>query len=503
MTIPLATLISAGTSDDYLAKMLSAASTLGLSTTSWQEGDPSLTILEIMADVMAARDASVETTFIEGGLLDFAAQPTVTPEPIRGVVYTPGWLDTTADQLFDTQRLPASYAAASVSFVNSTGQTITYVAGTYHVQDATGVSTYTNQTKIMIPVGASGPFSMAADTIGAGQIAPTTAVVQVPLLTATIVAGSFIQGDDTESNSSLVVRCRDKFQTLSLGGPAGAYDYFARTVPAEDASTVSSGLRTTPLYPCTKTLVVAATGGPLSTPDVAMYCANASGAYIARESYTDSVDYNVTGAVIGAGFVTITTSVNHGYSNGDSVYLTSIGGITGLNNDATNPTWQATVTGLATFTVPATATGGFTSGGTVYRVSDLDLIKRNLLAYCVPEGIIASVSSAVADNVTIAWYATIKAAGATQAFVDTANAAITSFISSLPIGGYTVTGGMGIPFGVIVGTVWACDPINVVAVHARIAGVLDTDYVMSGPSHVAGITSLGPTLITDAAITVV
>lgn len=502
MTIPISTLIAPGTADDYLAKMLAAATTLNLSVTSWQEGDPSLTILEIMADVMAARDASIETTFIEAGLLDFAALPTVTPEPVRGIIFTPGWLDMTADQMFDTQRLEATYAICTVTFANSTGSTITYPVGTYHATDAVGVGSFSNTTILTIPSGASGPFVLTSDVIGAGQIAPTAATVQVPLLTAT-VAG-FAQGSDYESNALLVIRCRDKFQTLSLGGPAGAYDYFARTIPSEDASTVSSGLRTTPSAPCTKTLMVATTGGPLSTPDVAMYCANASGAYAVADTYTDSIAYAVANAVNHTTDVTITTTLAHGYSTGDNVYLVGVGGYTGLDNTDTNPTWQISNVTTYGFRVPATALGGYTSGGTVYRVSDCDLIKRNLLNYCVPEGILCGVATAVADNVTIAWYATIKAAGATQAFVDKANTAITSFLASLPIAGYTVTGGKGIPFGVIVGTVWAQDPINVVAVHVRIAGVLDTDYVMSGSNHVAGITSLAPTLITQTAyITVV
>ena len=496
--IPISTLLQPSTADAYLAKMISVAQSLQLSTTSWQEGDPTLTILEIMADVLASRDAEVETAFVASGLLDFAADPAVTPEPVRGEIYTPGWLDMTADQLFDTQRLPSTYAVMSVSFVNTTGQTLTFVTGTYHVQDPSGLSTYSNTTDLTIPAGSSGPVQLQADVIGAGQVIPSVAVVQVPLLAVTFVPGTFAQGQDTESNASLVTRSRGRFKTLSLGGPAAAYDYFAKTIPSETPAKVKSGLRTVPLSAVTKTLVQPVTGGPMGAVDMSIVAACAAGAYAVAQSYTDSVAYHVSGAVVGVGLVTITTTVAHGYTNGDSVYLSGIGGITGINNSETNPTWQLTVTGLNTFTVPASASGGYSSGGTAYRVSDLDLVKRNFATYCQPEGILVGLSSAVADNVTLEWYATIKATGATQAFVNKVNAAIAGYIASIPIGGYPITGGQGIPFGVLVGTIWAQDPINVVAVHVKIAGVLDTDYAMSSALSVAGITSLTPTLITDS-----
>ena len=53
MTIPVDQLIVPSTSDQYLAKMLQVAQTIGLTVTTWQEGDPSLTILEILSDVQA------------------------------------------------------------------------------------------------------------------------------------------------------------------------------------------------------------------------------------------------------------------------------------------------------------------------------------------------------------------------------------------------------------------------------------------------------------------
>ena len=505
MTLDVDTLMQAGASDDYLAKLLAVAGALGLSTTSWQEGDPTLTIYESISDVLASRDSAVETPIVKGLLLDFAADPSVTPEPVRGVIYQGGWLDLTADQLFSTYRLPATRATVGLMFTNSTGITLTYPAGTYHVQDAAGASTYSNVDDLTVPTGISGPFVAQCDTVGGGQVAPTQPVAPVVNLTMSIASGSFSQGVDTESNANLVARSRGKFKTFSLGGPSGAYDYIARSIPVETPAVVSSGLRMVPASPVTRTMKVPATGGPLATPDVTLYVACASGEYDAAEQYTDAVSMVIDAAVPNIlGYVTITTHTNHGYTSGDNVCVRGLGGIVGADNTAANPTWPITKTGDATFTVPASATGSYTSGGTCYRVSDLDLVKRNLQYYVVPDGILLDLRSAVADNLTVEWGIEVRAAGANQALVTKINAAITTFLQSIiPIGGVPVIGGNGVPFSAIIGTIWQQDPTNIVGAHVKLAGVLDTDWVMSGASSVVNLTSLTPTLISDSARIVV
>ncbi len=64
----------------------------------------------------------------------------------------------------------------------------------------------------------------------------------------------------------------------------------------------------------------------------------------------------------------ITTSVNHGYTTGDQVVISSVGGTVQLNR---NTAYTITVTGVTTFTldgIDATAYSAYTSGGTVAKV---------------------------------------------------------------------------------------------------------------------------------------
>lgn len=71
MPIGIDELITPVTEDEVLASMLSVAATLGLSTTSWQSGQPSHTLLRIVARAIAST-LSVGSTVTRGGLLDLS-----------------------------------------------------------------------------------------------------------------------------------------------------------------------------------------------------------------------------------------------------------------------------------------------------------------------------------------------------------------------------------------------------------------------------------------------
>jgi len=70
-----------------------------------------------------------------------------------------------------------------------------------------------------------------------------------------------VDGQNYESNNNLVIRCRERLQSLSPGGPSGAYDYFAKTIPTEDPPKVKSGLRSIPNNSVTRTKIIPVTGG--------------------------------------------------------------------------------------------------------------------------------------------------------------------------------------------------------------------------------------------------
>lgn len=96
---------------------------------------------------------------------------------------------------------------------------------------------------------------------------------------------------------------------------------------------------------------------------------------IRNDAHVTETAVNVTGATK-ANPVEITTSGAHGFSTGDEVFLTAIGGMT----EITEERWLITVTGATTFTlqdqvdgtnVDGTAYTTYTSGGTAARVFTL------------------------------------------------------------------------------------------------------------------------------------
>lgn len=96
---------------------------------------------------------------------------------------------------------------------------------------------------------------------------------------------------------------------------------------------------------------------------------------------------NITQAANGV----VTTASNHGYSTGDQVLISGVGGMTEVNNSAIQP-YTITVTGVATFqlNINTLAFGAYTTGGTVSRV-----------AYVGPIGITAIAQDAVGTVTTL------------------------------------------------------------------------------------------------------
>lgn len=89
------------------------------------------------------------------------------------------------------------------------------------------------------------------------------------------------------------------------------------------------------------------------------YTVNYANAFWATNSKPGLNGVNVSNAVAGAGFTTITTTTPHGFSSGQTVVLINLGGTPDLNGKS----FIITVTGPTTFTIPFQTTGAYTAHG--------------------------------------------------------------------------------------------------------------------------------------------
>jgi hypothetical protein len=224
----LSTLFASTTPEDELAELLGIAAAVGLPTTAWLEGEPTLTILEIVSQRLSQLTQS-GAPIHAGGLLD----------------YTSGdWLTLLAKDFYNEDRIEATFASTGVTLTNSSGagaQTYEIGANDLTFENSTSGKTYKNSDPVSGTVtlapGRSITLGVVADEAGTGSNAGPG---QIDTLVSTLIGVTVSNATaaiafDTETDDSLKARCRLKVPAISktAAAPAGKYTYIAVT-PAEN-----------------------------------------------------------------------------------------------------------------------------------------------------------------------------------------------------------------------------------------------------------------------------
>ena len=265
MPLTLSDVLSSATVAQWEAQILSYATSLGLTATSWQPGGVARTIIAVMANALAQADA-VTTGIAAGGYLDTAAA--VTDE------YGPGWLDLVAQYVFGVTRTAATQGTSSVVIVNTGAAIGPIPAGAYHLQAASG-NTYRNSGVITLATGST-TVAITCDQFGEVDSVGTalTPITTYPGVTpGTMVTTA--TGTPAETNAALVARCRDKVGALAPKlGNASSYRYFALTttepgypLPATPITRVSVDADT---YTGAVSVYLASASGIVTAPNVAL-----------------------------------------------------------------------------------------------------------------------------------------------------------------------------------------------------------------------------------------
>jgi uncharacterized phage protein gp47/JayE len=213
----LASLILQETKQAIYARGLAVAQALGLPVTSWIAGDPTRSLYWYLAEVLSTLEVMV-AGYVASGFLDYA---------------TGDWLTVLAKQVYNVDRVEATYASTSVTLTNTGGGLYVIAPGDVVVKDTATGKTYTNTSGGTLASGAGHTLALdfVADESGSGSNAAASAIdtLVTGMLGVTCTNATAAVASDAESDPDLRQRCRDKLGTLSPNGPRDAYDYVVRT----------------------------------------------------------------------------------------------------------------------------------------------------------------------------------------------------------------------------------------------------------------------------------
>jgi uncharacterized phage protein gp47/JayE len=250
--IPLDVLIRPVTSDDIYEKALDALEKLEIPARSWREGGVAKSILGALAEV-GGWGATVVTSLVRGFYLYYGEGDYLTAHAI---------------DVYDVERLPATFATGTVTLTNAGGTPYVVGANEMIVRSSntgarfrvTDAFTLGGNTSLVVNV--SAVESGAASTVAPAEIDE----FETPLSPRVSVANvSSIIGRDAESDDALRKRCMLKKGSWSPFGPRDAYEYAALTATLSDGTPTSiSRVRVSRFSSIGKVQIICAT--PTGTP---------------------------------------------------------------------------------------------------------------------------------------------------------------------------------------------------------------------------------------------
>lgn len=214
--VALSSLASEETAASFLSKMIVIAQALGLTTESWQDGDPDLTLFDAFARIQETKEAGI-VSIVKAGFLDLASGDGLT---------------LCARYLFNTERNLATYATCTLRLTNASGVAVVLDPEDITVQNSTTGATFRNTTGGTIASG-GGTLDVTIEAETAGSDA-TSGVGDVDELVSVIPGVTCSNttaavGSDEERDVDLKARAKAKLGALSPNGPSDAYAYVATT----------------------------------------------------------------------------------------------------------------------------------------------------------------------------------------------------------------------------------------------------------------------------------
>ncbi len=242
------------TREEVVESMLSVAEDLSLPIEAWQPESVGREILEITGQKVSDQ-SQTGALAAAAGLLDFAEGD---------------WLTLSVDQIYDVERIEATFATGTLRLTNTSAVAHVLAAGDIRAaHDDTG-QTYTSTTGGTLAAGGTLDITLVADEPGSDSNAVVGDITTLvtPLFGVTATNTTAFVGNDEETDAQLVTRGRESMAKASPNGPKDAYNFYAKSAERPDGTSV--GVTRTSLFQGARTVVVyvADASGPIDDDDL-------------------------------------------------------------------------------------------------------------------------------------------------------------------------------------------------------------------------------------------
>jgi phage-related baseplate assembly protein len=210
--------------DDVKRSIYSVLAATGVTTTAWKPGAVVRTLIAAVAIVVASLSQLVAL------LAQSAFLSTSTGD----------WLGQVARNVYNVERLPATFATTTVTLTNTGGGVYDFDPGDLQVLNPTTHQAYFNVAAVTIGSGATveGVIVQAytAGAAGTSYVGEISQFQTAGLTSVSVTNPLAAIGTDAEDDPSVRQRCLDKLGSLSPNGPSDAYAYVARSATDSNGS---------------------------------------------------------------------------------------------------------------------------------------------------------------------------------------------------------------------------------------------------------------------------
>lgn len=253
--INVAALLVSDTAARWKQLGLQIANALGLVTSSWRTGDPTMSTFEFVSEALENRDA-------RGAELAKAAWLSQA---------TGDWLTVLASETFGVDRIQASYATPSITLQNTGGAFYPIAPGDLTFKDSVTQKTYHNtngDADVGGPLSAltTRTYELTADESGSGSTVGDNDINEMVTTRngVVIVSSTAAIGLDQQSDDSLKLQCLASLGALSPNGPADAYEFVARNPALTGVQDVARARAVGDAANGSVSLYIAGASGPVS-----------------------------------------------------------------------------------------------------------------------------------------------------------------------------------------------------------------------------------------------